>query len=135
MAENDNNPQQKKSFLARATAALGYLRHVLSRFATDQCPQRAAALTYTTLLAMVPLLAISFASETGLTAAVAQLKGRLSDKLNTLYDALVQVLVEEVRTQIRLADEQPLMVGVADVLRQQRLDRHSPFHHQMLVKE
>ena len=61
MEENEPSSQQKNSFLARATAALGYLRHVLSRFATDQCPQRAAALTYTTLLAMVPLLAISFA--------------------------------------------------------------------------
>ena len=60
MKENINSPQQKNSFLARATAALGYLRHVLSRFAADQCPQRAAALTYTTLLAMVPLLAVSF---------------------------------------------------------------------------
>jgi membrane protein len=61
MEDSENSPQQKTSFLVRATAALGYLRHVLSRFAADQCPQRAAALTYTTLLAMVPLLAISFA--------------------------------------------------------------------------
>jgi len=61
MEENEPSPQQKNSFMARATAAGGYLRHVLIRFAADQCPQRAAALTYTTLLAMVPLLAISFA--------------------------------------------------------------------------
>ena len=61
MEDNDNSPQHKKSLLARGAAAAGYLRHVLVRFAADQCPQRAAALTYTTLLAMVPLLAISFA--------------------------------------------------------------------------
>ncbi|MCK5622660.1 MAG: YihY family inner membrane protein [Alphaproteobacteria bacterium] len=61
MKEGDNNSQQETGFLARAAAAWGYLCHVASRFAADQCPQRAAALTYTTLLAMVPLLAISFA--------------------------------------------------------------------------
>ena len=38
-----------------------FLKFVLDRFLVDQCPQRAAALTYTTLLALVPLLAISFA--------------------------------------------------------------------------
>ncbi len=61
MEDSDNSQHKKNGFLARAAAAVGYLRHVLSRFAADQCPQRAAALTYTTLLAMVPLLAISFA--------------------------------------------------------------------------
>ena len=61
MEDSENSQRKKNGFLARAAAAVGYLRHVLSRFAADQCPQRAAALTYTTLLAMVPLLAISFA--------------------------------------------------------------------------
>lgn len=61
MVETENSRQQDNGIIARVTAALGYLRHVLNRFAADQCPQRAAGLTYTTLLAMVPLLAISFA--------------------------------------------------------------------------
>jgi len=61
MAETENSRQQDNGIVARVTAALGYLRHVLNRFAADQCPQRAAGLTYTSLLAMVPLLAISFA--------------------------------------------------------------------------
>lgn len=60
MAENGNSRQHESGILARATAALGYLRHVLGRFAADQCPQRAAALTYTTLLALAPLVAVSF---------------------------------------------------------------------------
>ncbi|MCK4868357.1 MAG: YihY family inner membrane protein, partial [Alphaproteobacteria bacterium] len=60
MEEGEHSQQRKNGFLARAMAALGYLRHVLARFAADQCPQRAAALTYTTLLAMVPLVAVSF---------------------------------------------------------------------------
>ena len=37
---------------------------------------------------------IHAASDKALTAAVAQLKGQLSDKLNALYDALVQVLAQ-----------------------------------------
>lgn len=42
-------------------SAAGYLKYTVQRFAADQCPQRAAALTYTTLLALVPLVAVSFA--------------------------------------------------------------------------
>lgn len=60
MAEDDNSRQHDGGLMARFEAVLGYLRHVLARFAHDQCPQRAAALTYTTLLAMVPLVAVSF---------------------------------------------------------------------------
>lgn len=61
MVENDNSQRRETGSLARIVASLGYLRHVLGRFAADQCPQRAAALTYTTLLALVPLMAVSFA--------------------------------------------------------------------------
>ena len=38
-----------------------FLVYVGERFARDGCQQRAAALTFTSLLAMVPLLAVSFA--------------------------------------------------------------------------
>ena len=38
-----------------------FVLYVGERFARDGCPQRAAALTFTALLAMVPLLAVSFA--------------------------------------------------------------------------
>jgi tRNA modification GTPase len=37
---------------------------------------------------------IHAASDKALTSAVAQLKGKLSDKLNTLYDSLVQILAQ-----------------------------------------
>lgn len=45
----------------RRASGVEYLKYTLRRFAADQCPQRAAALTYTTLLALVPLVAVSFA--------------------------------------------------------------------------
>lgn len=38
-----------------------FLGFVAQRFSGDRCMERAAALTYTSLLAMVPLLAVSFA--------------------------------------------------------------------------
>ncbi len=38
-----------------------FLLYVAKRFVSDQCTVRAAGLTYTSLLALVPLLAISFA--------------------------------------------------------------------------
>jgi len=53
-------PVEQSGVMARGASGLAYLRYVLSRFAADQCTQRAGALTYTTLLALVPLLAISF---------------------------------------------------------------------------
>lgn len=62
MKEGENGSQSNSGYLARARGAVAYLNHVLHRYAADQCPQRAAALTYTTLLAMVPLLAVTFAA-------------------------------------------------------------------------
>lgn len=42
-------------------SGIRFLIYVVQRFGVDRCTERAAALTYTSLLAMVPLLAISFA--------------------------------------------------------------------------
>lgn len=50
-----------KAALARGAGGLRFIRFVFERFVADQCPQRAAALTFTTLLALAPLFAISFA--------------------------------------------------------------------------
>ena len=49
----DQSPAWRKS--------LQFVTYVANRFLSDQCTVRAASLTYTTLLAIVPLLAISFA--------------------------------------------------------------------------
>src|SRR3546814_15309167 len=46
---------------ASAGSGLRFLVYVLRRYFADAGTQRAAALTYTSLLAVVPLLAISFA--------------------------------------------------------------------------
>ena len=39
----------------------GFLRFVLRRWTEDRCPQIAGSLTYTTLLALVPVFAIAVA--------------------------------------------------------------------------
>jgi membrane protein len=41
--------------------SLGFLRFVLKRWSDDRCPQIAGSLTYTTLLALVPMFAIAVA--------------------------------------------------------------------------
>lgn len=46
---------------ARSRALVRFLRAVLARFAADRGPSLAASLTYTTLLSLVPLLAIGLA--------------------------------------------------------------------------
>lgn len=49
----------KKVFVSIFKKILNYLRILISRFISDHCPHVAAALTFTSLLALVPLLAIS----------------------------------------------------------------------------
>jgi len=44
--------------LRKIPDVFGFLRFVLRRWTEDRCPQIAASLTYTTLLALVPVLAI-----------------------------------------------------------------------------
>jgi membrane protein len=61
MEHNDTQPAQRSAILSRVVSAFAFLRYVLNRFADDHCAQRSAALTYTALLALVPLLAIGFA--------------------------------------------------------------------------
>ena len=47
--------------LARLLDVLGFLRFVLRRWSEDRCPQIAGSLTFTTLLALVPVFAIAVA--------------------------------------------------------------------------
>jgi membrane protein len=46
---------------ARVSTVFGFLRYVWRRWSEDRCPQVAGSLTYTTLLAMVPMFAIAVA--------------------------------------------------------------------------
>jgi membrane protein len=46
---------------ARLSTLPGFLRFVLRRWSEDRCPQIAGSLTYTTLLALVPMFAIAVA--------------------------------------------------------------------------
>src|SRR5258705_6197543 len=47
--------------LATFRNLFGFLRFVLRRWSEDRCPQIAGSLTYTTLLALVPVFAIGVA--------------------------------------------------------------------------
>lgn len=40
--------------------ALQFIHHVVTHFIADQCPEHAAALTYTTLFAVVPVMTVTF---------------------------------------------------------------------------
>lgn len=62
MSGNGDGQTVYGRLLKRAESALRYLYHVLKRFMADGCLENAGALTYTTLLAMVPLLAVVFAA-------------------------------------------------------------------------
>lgn len=58
--EQTSQPMAEKAPNALKDTAR-FLLYAGERFARDGCPQRAASLTFTSLLAMVPLLAVSFA--------------------------------------------------------------------------
>ena len=104
MVENDNGQPRETGFLARAASAWGYLRHVLNRFATDQCPQRAAALTYTTLLALAPLIAVSFTIFSAFEAFSAvqdQVKSFIFENFVPQVGSVVQEHMEEFASKTR----------------------------------
>lgn len=104
MIEDGDNRQRKNGFVARATGAAGYLRYVLSRFAADQCPQRAAALTYTTLLAMAPLVAVSFTIFSAFEAFSAvqdQVKSFIFDNFVPQVGSVVQEHLEQFASKTR----------------------------------
>lgn len=61
MEHDDTQHKERFGILSRGASGLAFVRYVLTRFAGDRCTQSSAALTYTTLLALVPLLAISVA--------------------------------------------------------------------------
>ena len=46
---------------AKLLDALGFMRFVFMRWTEDRCPQIAGSLTYTTLLALVPVCVIAVA--------------------------------------------------------------------------
>src|SRR5438128_2912886 len=60
----DNMPlpgSAASTVLERLLETLGFLRFVLRRWTEDRCPQIAGSLTYTTLLALVPIFAVAVA--------------------------------------------------------------------------
>ena len=57
--KKDGKQEQRQS--AGLRSGLAFLSFVVQRFARDNCNERAASLTFTALLALVPLVAISFA--------------------------------------------------------------------------
>lgn len=61
MAESEPRAQRPVGIVYRLVEARGLLTYSSLRFYNDNCFQTAAALTYTTLLAIVPLMTIGFA--------------------------------------------------------------------------
>lgn len=75
---------------------LGFSVYAAMRFSQDGCQQRAAALTFTTLLAMVPLLAVSFAIFAAFPA-YESLKGEVQ---NFLFEQFVPSVGREVQAYL-----------------------------------
>ena len=56
----DDNPEWQKGWRSFVSATVRYLFHVIRQFIQQQCFLRAAALTYTTLLTLIPILVLVF---------------------------------------------------------------------------
>src|SRR6266581_2698022 len=70
---------------------------VFKTFSRNRCPLRATALAYTTLLALIPLLAVSF----GIASSVLKEKDALATK------KLIGDLVDTVAPQLKLLSKAP----------------------------
>ena len=91
MASRDRfSKAPKGSFL---TTSKLFVQFCAQRFLSDRCNQKAAALTFTSLLAIVPLLSVSFAIFSAFPA-FSRLKGKLND---FIFDNFVPQVGEEVR--------------------------------------
>ena len=62
-----------------------FLGYAVNRFSEDRCPQAAAALTYTSLLAIVPLMTIMI----GFVSAFEAFQGLMADAQAQIFDHLV----------------------------------------------
>lgn len=103
---SEKQPEQSSDTPAQAPARrkkmdgiaqfLGFSVYAAMRFNQDGCQQRAAALTFTTLLAMVPLLAVSFAIFAAFPA-YENLKGEVQ---NFLFEQFVPSVGQEVQSYL-----------------------------------
>ena len=96
--KHDTQSGQRSTILSRGASGLAFLYYVLTRFAKDRCTQSSAALTYTTLLALVPLLAISFAIFTAFDAFAGvweQVKSFVFDNFVPQVGSVVQEHLEQ----------------------------------------
>src|SRR5258708_35383121 len=75
---------------------------VFKTFSRNRCPLRATALAYTTLLALIPLLAVSF----GIASSVLKEKDALATK------KLIGDLVDAVAPQLKLLSQAPAAKAV-----------------------
>jgi membrane protein len=76
-----------------------FTRALISRFFADNCLLHAAALTYSTLLSLVPLLALMFAVLKGL-GVQARLEPVLLSRLSLSHDVTAQILTYIDRTNV-----------------------------------
>ena len=91
--------------------AIGFGVYALMRFQSDGCQQRAASLTFTSLLAMVPLLAVSFAIFAAFPA-YDSLKGKVQDFLFEQFVPSVGSEVQNYLEQFTAQTGQLTAVGI-----------------------
>lgn len=86
------------AILGLAAKGPGFPRYVIRRFMNDECPRVAAALTYTSLLAAVPMLAIGFAIFSAFPA-FDRLQGQLTAWVfDNLLPSASAVIAEQIDT-------------------------------------
>ena len=80
------------------TQVLGFAGYCFRRFMADRCPQIAGSLSYSTLLATVPLLAIAFA----VLSRIPQVQGLYEDVLTFAMDNILPDAGLEISEQVSL---------------------------------
>jgi len=95
-AKEKRGRQQDRGNLPSLRTGLAFLAYVFQRFLRDNCKERAASLTFTSLLALVPLIAISFA----IFAAFPAFQGMKGDLQSYVFENFMPEIGSVVHEQI-----------------------------------
>lgn len=89
-----------------------YLRLLVRHFNEDECQQKAASLTYTTLLAIVPVLTVTLV----IFSSVPALQGVRDQVQNTIYNNVMPSSGAQISTYIQTFAEKSSNLGIVGVL-------------------
>lgn len=92
-------------------AWFGYIRYLIRHYLDDECTQKSASLTYTTLLSLVPIITVVIVLFS-VVPAMSEMREQLQDMI---YDNLLPTSSESIRTHLESFAEKSSNLGLIGV--------------------